>query len=153
MLTHVHIPKYLPLFFFYLISHMSFGQDKLKFADSLKSEGLLVPALTIYAESMETHPTPELAYQIASITALLWTSQMRDTSFHFLNYALKQDSTLDVLHDPDFLSLIDDPRWNQIEDAQFDKYEAANLLSGSLGASIFLFYYSYSRIFFFFLNR
>ncbi|MEL6972196.1 MAG: DUF6624 domain-containing protein [Bacteroidota bacterium] len=57
---------------------------------------------------------------------MLWTAEIRDTSFYFLNIALSQDSTLEALYDPDFLSLIDDPRWAQIEDAQIHKYEAQN---------------------------
>ena len=51
---------------------------------------------------------------------------MRDTAFRYLNYALKEDSSLQVLFDADFLSLIDDTRWKEIETSQFHKYEANN---------------------------
>lgn len=105
---------------------IGFGQELIKQADSLKSQGLLVPALIKYGESFAKSPSEESAYQIASTTALLWTTQMRDTSFYFLSYVLQNDSTLDVLYDPQFLSLIDDPRWKNIEDAQIRKYEAKN---------------------------
>jgi len=105
---------------------ITFAQDHLSKGDSLKSEGLLMPALTEYAAAMTQNPTSENSYRLAATTALLWTSQMRDTSFYFLNYALQNDSTLDVLYDPDFLSLIDDTRWKHIEDLQFGKYEAKN---------------------------
>ena len=83
-----------------------------------------MPAIFKYAESLSQHPSPELLYKMASTAALLWTSEMRDTSFFFLKNALDQDSTLKVLYDPDFLSLIDDPRWAEIETTQINKYEA-----------------------------
>lgn len=105
---------------------MVFGQVDLNKADSLKDQGLLMPALMKYAESMQQGPSAEASYKIASTAALLWTAKMRDTSFYFLNYALQKDSTLQALHDPDFLSLIDDPRWEKVEDAQIRKHEAKN---------------------------
>ena len=101
-------------------------QDMLSEANNLKAQGLLMPALMKYGEAMAQNPTPELSYKIAETTALLWTSSMRDTSFYFLNFALSNDSSLDVLHNPDFLSLLDDSRWTRIEDNQFKKYEAKN---------------------------
>ena len=111
---------------FLLFFQMTFGQIDLSKADSLKDQGLLMPALLKYAESMQQGPSSEAAYKIASTAALLWTAKMRDTSFYFLNYALQQDSTLQALHDPDFLSLIDDPRWEKVEDAQIRKHEIIN---------------------------
>lgn len=105
---------------------VAFGQDNTQEADSLKNQGLLMPALIKYATTFAQNPSREVSYQIASTSALLWTSKMRDTSFYFLNYALKKDSTLKALYDPQFLSLIDDPRWGKIEDEQIRKYEAKN---------------------------
>ena len=105
---------------------VAFGQDYMREADSLKNQGLLMPALIKYARTFAQNPSSEVSYQIASTSALLWTSQMRDTAFSYLNHALKKDSTLNALHDPQFLSLIDDPRWVQLEDAQIRKYEAKN---------------------------
>jgi len=107
-----------------LITLPSQGQQSTTVADSLRSEGYLMPALIKYAESIQGTPSKELFYKIASTSALLWSSEMQDTSFFFLRQALSTDSTLKVLYDPDFLSLIDDSRWNTIEDAQFNKYEA-----------------------------
>ena len=105
---------------------VAFGQDYMREADSLKNQGLLMPALIKYATTFAQNPSSEVSYQIASTSALLWTSQMRDTAFSYLNHALKKDSTLNALHDPQFLGLIDDPRWVQLEDAQIRKYEAKN---------------------------
>lgn len=103
---------------------VAFGQDTMQEADSLKNEGLLMPALIKYATAFAQNGSDELSYKIASTSALLWTSQMRDTAFYFLNYAVRKDSTLKVLYDPQFLSLINDPRWEKIEDEQIRKYEA-----------------------------
>ena len=107
-------------------AHTVNAQNPLERAQELKNKGLLMPALQQYGEVFAQSPSPELSYEIASITALLWTSQMRDTSFFFLNYALQSDSTLEALYDPQFLSLIDDPRWEHIERTQIKKYEAKN---------------------------
>ena len=95
-------------------------------ADSLKGEGLLVAALEKYGTAFAHDPKPETSYRLASTCALLWTRQMRDTAFFFLNLALQNDSSLEALYDPNFLSLIDDPKWEKVEDAQFEKYEAKN---------------------------
>ncbi len=102
------------------------GQDAFHMADSLKKEGLLMPALGKYSMEYYKNPTPEVTYRLASTSALLWTEQMRDTAFFFLNQALSKDSSLQVLYDYDFLSIIEDPRWNKIEENQLNKYEAKN---------------------------
>jgi len=102
------------------------GQGTVNKADSLKEQGLLMPALMEYAQLMSQNPSSELSYKIASTSALLWTSAMRDTSIIYLNIALQNDSTLKALHDPDFLSLIDNPGWNKIEDGQIRKFEEKN---------------------------
>ncbi len=118
--------KSLTLLCAFTFFQVSFAQDHIKEADSLKSQGLLMPALMKYGESFAQTGSEEVSYKIASTAALLWTSQMRDTSFYFLNYAIRKDSTLNPLYDPDFLSLIDDPRWNKLEDEQIRKYELRN---------------------------
>ncbi|MDQ1771610.1 hypothetical protein GQR60_19605 [Labilibaculum sp. A4] len=104
----------------------SYGQDHITKGDSLKNIGLLMPALMEYGGAMMQNPSAEISYKLASTSALLWTSNMRDTAFYFLNHALQDDSTLEALYNPEFLSLIDDPRWEKINDAQIRKYEAKN---------------------------
>ena len=111
------------LLFAFAFIQVSFGQEDINEADSLKNQGLLMPALMKYGTSFAQSGSEEVSYKIASTAALLWTTKMRDTSFYFLNYAIRKDSTLKPLYDPDFLSLIDDPRWEKIEDEQIRKYE------------------------------
>jgi len=105
---------------------VAMGQNMVKEADSLKNQGLLMPALIKYATTFAQNGSEEVSYKIASTAALLWTSQMRDTAFYFLNYAVKKDSTLKALYEPQFLSLVDDPRWEKIEEMQIRKYESKN---------------------------
>ncbi len=118
--------KLLLIFFFIYFTGSTFAQNYAEEADSLRNEGLLMPALEKYAHSFSVNPSPEISYRISSTCALLWTKAMRDTAFRYLNYALKEDSSLQVLFDADFLSLIDDTRWKEIETSQFHKYEAKN---------------------------
>ncbi len=104
----------------------SYGQSFTEQGDSLKNKGLLVSALEKYSKAFSQNPSATIAYKAASTYALLSTSQMRDSAFRNLNYALKKDSTLKALYDPTYLSLIEDQRWKKIEDSQFRKYETKN---------------------------
>ncbi len=105
---------------------ISCGQDYTRQADSLKNEELLTPALKKYYAGLTQNSSTKIHYEIASIYALLWTAQARDSAFVHLDYALKNDATLKVLDNPSFLSLIEDQRWKKIEDSQLNKYETAN---------------------------
>ena len=105
---------------------ISYGQDFNREADSLKNEGLLMPALEKYYKALAQNTSTEISYKIASTYALLWTAQARDSAFIYLNFTLKKDSTLNVLYSPNYLSLIEDERWKNIEDSQLNKYEAKN---------------------------
>ncbi len=118
--------KIITLLLILVFLQASYGQNHITKGDSLKNIGLLMPALMEYGGAMMQNPSAEISYKLASTSALLWTSHMRDTAFYFLNYALQDDSTLEVLYNPEFLSLIDDPRWEKINDAQIKKYEAKN---------------------------
>lgn len=120
----IYILSIVPILYLLLLAQVGYGQNQSKIADSLRNEGYLMPAIFKYAEALQQYPSQELCYKIASTSALLWTTEMRDTSFFFLRQALHQDSSLKVLYDPDFLSLIDDARWIIIEARQINKYEA-----------------------------
>jgi len=111
---------------FLCIIATGYGQNIARPADSLKDAGILEPALGEYGKLFSKNPSPEISYQLATVCALLWTSTMRDTAFYFVNYALKYDSTLKALYDPNYLSLIEDERWEKIEDSQIRKYESKN---------------------------
>ncbi len=102
------------------------GQNFSQQADSLQHEGLLIPALQKQYAALEQNPSTETHYKIASIYALLWTAQARDSAFVHLNFALKNNTTLEALYDPNLLSLIEDQRWYELEKSQLSKYEITN---------------------------
>ena len=52
-----------------LFFQLAFGQTDFSKADSLKDQGLLMPALMKYAESMQQGPSAEASYKIASTAA------------------------------------------------------------------------------------
>lgn len=105
---------------------ISYGQNYVNQGDSLKNGGLLMSALEKYGMAFAQNQSAETSYKIASAYALLWTAQARDSAFSSLNHALKNDSTLKALYDPTYLSLIEDQRWEKIEDSQLRKYEDKN---------------------------
>lgn len=104
----------------------SYAQEFTKQADSLKNKGLLMPALQKYYAALSQKPSKKTNYKIASTYALLWTAQARDSAFIHLTHALKDNSTLEALYDPAFLSLIEDSRWNKLEEVQIEKFEVSN---------------------------
>jgi len=92
--------------------------------DSLRSAGALEAAYMAYgAEFFQNPSDAKIAYKLASTLSL--TNQV-DTSFFFLNIALKANSSLRPLSDSDLLNLSTDPRWEAIEQGQLRKYQAAN---------------------------
>ena len=111
---------------FLVLFNIGQAQNYKERGDSLKANGLLVPALMQYGQLMAEEPTPENAYEIAKTSALLWTSDLRDTAFYFLDYALAENNSLTALYEPEFLSLIDDPRWLVIEDQELKKFIQTN---------------------------
>ncbi|MFT7269205.1 MAG: hypothetical protein ACI905_001423 [Roseivirga sp.] len=89
-----------------------------------KEEGNLDSALMAYG--MQYMKSPENADNTYGLATVLALQYQLDTAFYFLNQALKENASLLPLTDSDFLSLSNDPRWEQIEENQFRKYEAQN---------------------------
>lgn len=92
--------------------------------DQLRQEGNLEGAIEAYmAEFSKAPPKGENTYKIATTYALIY---QKDSAFRYLNIALKDDYSLWPLADTDLLSLIDDPRWEAIENTQIRKYQEKN---------------------------
>ena len=92
--------------------------------DQLRQEGNLEGAIEAYmAEFSKAPGNVENTYKIASTYALIY---QKDSAFRYLDIALKDDYSLWPLADTDFFSLIDDPRWEAIENAQIRKYQTKN---------------------------
>lgn len=93
--------------------------------DNLRQEGDLLGAIKAYKEAFVASPADQKStYNLASTIALLY--QMPDSAFHYLDLALKTDSSLWALADTDMISLKEDPRWKDIEQQQLRKYQQAN---------------------------
>lgn len=93
--------------------------------DKLRGEGDLLGAIKAYKEAFVQSPADQKnTYSLASTIALLY--QMPDSAFHYLDLALKTDSSLWVLADTDMISLKEDVRWKGIEEQQLRKYQEAN---------------------------
>ncbi|MCE7997091.1 MAG: hypothetical protein HEP71_34345 [Roseivirga sp.] len=93
--------------------------------DKLRSEGDLEGAIRAYRKAYSESPADQKnTYSLASTIALLY--QMPDSAFHYLDLALKTDSSLWVLADTDMISLKEDTRWKGIEQQQLRKYQKAN---------------------------
>lgn len=94
-------------------------------AEELRAKGNLEGAIRAYKVAYTDDPTDQKnTYNLASSIALLY--QLPDSAFHYLSIALKGDSSLWVLADPDMISLSNDTRWKSIELQQIQKYQAAN---------------------------
>lgn len=91
-------------------------------ADSLLRAGQLLEAVNAYRSILGQEPANQNAsYNLACSYALL---NMRDSAFHFLDISLAQDTSVRALNDPDFVLLLEDERWAEIEHRQVEKVEA-----------------------------
>ena len=89
-------------------------------ADSLRMAGDLVGALQSYQAAYRSNPgDAATAYAFASTFAL--QAQFPDSAFYYLDVALRQDSSMQVLFDADMYFLLQDERWQSVEDRQLDK--------------------------------
>jgi len=93
--------------------------------DSSRSEGELDEAILAYKKVFLQNPQEHNnIYNLACSFAL--TYQQNDSAFYYLNIALKSDSSLWALADPDLIGMADDERWNGIVEQQMEKYQAKN---------------------------
>jgi len=94
-------------------------------ADSLRNEGQLDNAISeykkVFAEDAENQNN---SYNLACALAL--TYYQNDSAFYYLNYALRTDSSLWALADPDLIAIIEDEQWGDIVSQQMSKYQLKN---------------------------
>ena len=99
------------------------GQDSK--GDQLRRSGDLDGAIKAYKVQLQKKPNNSpIAYNIACAYALKYIEI--DSAYRYLDIALKYDSTLWTMADNDLISLIDDPRWLNVRESLFDKYQAKN---------------------------
>lgn len=113
--------KFLLLFF---VSQVSFSQANSPSGDSLRQEGRLDKAILEYKRVYKKFPdNKKNVYNLACAYALTF---QKDSAYHYLNLALKNDTSLWALADTDLYALTDDLRWKEIENRQLQKYQAKN---------------------------
>lgn len=106
-----------------LVATISFAQQgKQSLSDSLREAGKLQEAIAEYAKIYKSDSENTTnTYNYACALALDWQI---DSAFHYLNIATEKDTSVRPLTDPDFIFLIEDPRWTTFEDRQVEKVEA-----------------------------
>ena len=81
-------------------------------------------AIELMKNTLKTNPYNQFnSYNLACAYALAGN---KDSSFYFLQQSRKTDTTLIFLSDPDFYSLIYDPRWEKLKQDQVNEYEKRN---------------------------
>lgn len=114
----------LNLIIFSLFVTICFSQSLTSKADSLRDEGNLEAAISVYKQAdFKSSNNADNTYNLACAYAL--TYQI-DSAFHYLNIALRDNRTLWALADSDLFSLTDDSRWNEIENIQLKKFQEKN---------------------------
>lgn len=93
-------------------------------ADSLRKIGKLKEAIEQY--SLVYKENPENKDNTYNYSCALALNQQVDSAFHYLNIALKGDTTARPLNDPDFYFLLDDKRWGILENEMIKRIEGTN---------------------------
>ncbi|WP_223033221.1 DUF6624 domain-containing protein [Hanstruepera marina] len=107
-----------------VINHTSLSQVAVSNGDHLRQEGKLEAAIAAYKESfIKTTEDSINTYNLACAFALTY---QKDSAFYYLNLALKNNHSLRPLTDSDLYALIDDDRWEYIENKQFEKFQKHN---------------------------
>ncbi len=110
------------IFILVLVSNMGFSQ--VSKGNQLRKEGKLEAAIEAY--KLEYTKTPKdwkNTYDLACAYALTF---QKDSAFHYLEIALKDDNSLWALADSDLYGLIEDQRWPLIEENQIARFEKEN---------------------------
>ncbi len=102
------------------ISNTCFSQSPQN-GDQLRQDGKLMAAIEAYKEVYKATPKKyKNTYNLACAYAL--TGQ-KDSAYYYLEIALKDDTSLWALADPDLYALRQDPRWPQLENGQMERFE------------------------------
>lgn len=107
-----------------LISNMCMSQSSNSSADSLRQSGNLEKAIEAYKNEYYKSPKNQKnTYNLACAYALTF---QKDSAYHYLDIALKDDYSLWALADTDLYALIDDSRWVEVENNQLKKFQETN---------------------------
>ncbi|MEN8126078.1 MAG: DUF6624 domain-containing protein [Bacteroidota bacterium] len=113
--------------YIYIISilFVSFVYGQKSEGDILRKEGLIDDAIKAYKKDFLSNPSnSKNTYNLACAYALTYIQ--KDSAYHYLEIALKNDFSLWALADNDLISLTNDVRWKGIENHQLKKYQEKN---------------------------
>ena len=106
---------------FLFLATTIYSQNK---GDNFRKNGDLEKAIRAYSTEYFTNKNDaKNTYKLASTYSLMY---QKDSAFHYLKIALKNDTRLWALADNDFYPLTKDTRWNGIENLQFKKFQVKN---------------------------
>ncbi|MEM7086207.1 MAG: DUF6624 domain-containing protein [Bacteroidota bacterium] len=102
-------------------SQACIAQSAISEANKFRKEGKLEAAIEAYKVVHQSNPKDwKNTYNLACAYAL---SIQKDSAFHYLNIALKDDRSLWALADSDLYALIEDPRWQVMADHQMERHQ------------------------------
>jgi len=107
-----------------LFGNTCFSQSTVSEAEKFRQEGNLETAIKAYKKEYKKAPNNKRnTYNLACTYALTF---QKDSAYHYLDIALKEDTSLWALADADLYALIDDPRWLDIERNQLNRFQKQN---------------------------
>ncbi len=110
--------------YIYIISilFVSFIYGQKSEGDLLRKEGAIDDAIRAYKKDFISNSSnSKNTYNLACAFALTYIQ--KDSAFHYLEIALKNDYSLWALADNDLLSLTNDFRWKGVESQQLKRYQ------------------------------
>jgi hypothetical protein len=116
--------RFIFIVFFVLLSNICSAQNFVSEGDKLRQGGNLKEAIEAYKTDFhKSSKNWKNTYNLACAYALTF---QKDSAYHYLNIALKDDTSLWALADADLYALIDDPRWFDIERRQLNRFQKHN---------------------------
>ena len=107
-----------------LVINLNFAQPNRSKGAHLRQEGRLEAAIEAYKQDFANAPENwRNTYDLACAYALTF---QKDSAYHYLEIALKNDNSLWALADADLFALIDDARWPEVESKQIKRFQEAN---------------------------
>lgn len=107
-------------FFILFISQLCVAQSSLSKGDSLRRQGKLEAAIEAYKQEYKTLKNWKEGYNLACAYALTF---QKDSAYYYLKTSLKEDTSLWALADSDLYALLEDSRWETIENSQLIRFQ------------------------------
>lgn len=109
-------------FLFFLMPFVNAQNIQMSKPDSLREAGKLSEAIDEYRNIYRS--TPDNRNNTYNFSCAFALTGQKDSAFHYLSIATKNDTSVQSLNDPDFYYLLEDERWAAHEDRLVEKVEA-----------------------------